>query len=170
MNPWAIVGVLLALAAAYLGGDYRGHGRGLNEQKVADQGQFDQVNRERTQQQADAAELLRAAAAGNMLLTEQRDALKTQLGELREKDRVATDTNRQRFAGLGLRFRAPQGDASGQGGAGAPSSPDRPSGPASGPTVELPSSIASDLRQLTFEADTLADAYRECKGYVDLVR
>lgn len=58
MNPWIIVAFILALIGAYFGGERHGRGAGVDAQKVADQSQFDQINRDLEKQKATAASIL----------------------------------------------------------------------------------------------------------------
>lgn len=170
LNPYIIIGTLIALAAAFFGGDHIGHGRGVNEQKVANQREFDRIEGERTKQKAEANALYRQAQADIIALQTERDKLKTELEKKREIDRKATDDDRAKFSGLGLRFQ-PAEDAGHRGdGICSKGSGTNAAGPADPATIELPASLTAELRQIAFDADKLADDYRECYGYAQAVK
>jgi len=165
MNPYLIIGAVFAVITIAAGSYGIGHGHGINEQKVADQAQFDTINREREQQKAEAVALYRSAQADIITLQAERDRFKTQLEKTREQDRTATDSTRNRLAGLGLRFRTEQGVGPGPDCAGTLPGIAHPAGTAPAATVELPGALARDLRSLTGDADQLADDYRQCYAY-----
>ena len=54
VNPWIIVGFLIALAAAVAGGYFKGESDGVTKQKVEDQAQFDAINKKLSDQKAEA--------------------------------------------------------------------------------------------------------------------
>lgn len=165
MNPSTILIAIVAALAIAAGAYTVGRGHGINAQKVADQAQFDAINRGIEKQKADANALYRTAQADIIALQAERDRFKTQLEKNREQDRTATDAARDRLAGFGLRFRPQQAGGSGQGCPGTlPGSPN-PAGAASAPVVELPAALARRLRSIAHDADQLADDYRQCYGY-----
>jgi hypothetical protein len=170
MNPWLILGVVLALAGVFAGGDHFGYGRGINEQKVADQAEFDRFNRERDEQKAEANDKYRKQQDANLALMAERDQLKTHLEKEREKNRKATDDLRARYAGLGLRFAVPQSAGLGRGGGCAQGAATDPASAAGATVVQLPDALAADLRSLQYAADQLADDYRQCYDYAQRVR
>lgn len=170
MNPYIIIGALIALAAAFFGGDHLGHGRGVNEQKVADQKQFDQINAERAKQKAEANALYQQAQADIIALQADRDALKTTLEKEREEARKTTDDLRTKYAGLSLRFRSVQSGGNRQDGAGAKGAGGNPASPAATTVLQLPDQVAGNLRQLAFDADKLRDDYALCYGYANKVK
>lgn len=169
MNPYLIIGALLALAAAAGGGFYEGHKTGIDGQKVADQAQFDAINAGLTKQKADAAALLAQANADNAALAVARDTLKTTLETEREKNRAATDSLHTQLAGVGLRFRA-QGAGCGASGGGTQAAGTDPAAAQSSAVVQLPDALAASLRQLAYDADKLRDDYALCYGYATQVR
>lgn len=170
MNPYLIIGALIALSAAFFGGDYLGHGRGVNEQKVADQKKFDEINAERATQKAEANAIYQQAQADIIALQVERDALKTTLEKEREEARKTTDDLRTKYAGLSLRFRSVQSGGDRENGAGTQGAGSNPAGPATASVLQLPDQVAGNLRQLAFDADKLRDDYAECYGYANKVK
>lgn len=165
MNPWTICAALVLVIGAALGGYTTGRAAGVNAQKVADQAAFDEIDQKLTAQKAEANAAYRAFQEHNLALVVERDQLKTNLEKRHAQDAAATDADRRRFAGLGLRFAAAENAGCGDRRLGASSAEADAARPDSAAAVELPAAITSDLRQLTFEADQLADAYRKCYGY-----
>lgn len=170
MNPYLIIGALVALAAAFGGGDYLGHGRGIDEQKVADQKIFDQINAGLAKQKAEANALYQQAQADIIALQAERDDLKTTLEKEREEARKTTDDLRSKYAGLSLRFRSVQSGGNRPNGAGAQSAGGNPASPATASVLQLPDQVAGNLRQLAFDADKLRDDYALCYGYANKVK
>lgn len=168
IGRWMVIVAMITAAVAAFG--LKAYNVGATEQQVADQAQFDGINKAIADRKAEAAKILMARNAENLALMIERDQLKTDLEKTREDNRKVTTAARDRYAGLGLRFKPAKvaGRGCGRGGAAAASA-----GPAAvdgAAAVELPGKIASDLRQLTFDADTLADEYRKCYGYAHRVR
>lgn len=165
MNPYIIIAALVALIGTWFGGQATGHRAGVAEQQAADQVRFDKVNQALTDQKTEANAAYRAIQEHNLALVVERDKLKSDLEKEHAKNAAATDAVRRDLAAASLRYAAaeatrPGGCSLGAGSAGSgATSPDEPA------AVELPAPITSDLRQLVFEADQLADAYRECYGY-----
>lgn len=170
MNPYLIIGALIALAAAFFGGDYLGHGRGIDEQKVEDQKQFDQINDGLAKQKAEANTIYRQAQADIITLQTERDALKTTLENEREAARKTTDDLRTKYAGLSLRFKSAKTAGDRGNSAGTQSAGSNPAGPAAASVLQLPDQVAVDLRQLAFDADTLKDDYAKCYGYAEKMK
>lgn len=170
MNPWLIVGFLVALIVAAAGGFKAGDTYGTDQQKVADQVEFDRINQGIADQKTKAASLLAQKNAENLALMEERDTLKTNLEKEHAQAQAATAAARDHFAGLGLRFKPAEapGCRLGSGCAGSPATD--AAGTHAAPTVELPAAITASLRSIAFDADNLADAYRECYGYAQQVR
>lgn len=165
MNPWIILAAVIALAGASLGGYTTGRSAGVNAQKVTDQTRFDEINQALTDQKAEANAAYRSFQEHNLALVVERDRLKTDLEKRHAQDAAATDADRRHYAGLGLRFRPAENAGSGNCGLSTGSAEADASSPDAAAAVELPATITSDLRQLTFESDQLADAYRKCYGY-----
>ncbi|HQR02486.1 MAG: hypothetical protein JSR19_06925 [Proteobacteria bacterium] len=169
-NPWIILGVVLALAGSFVAGDLHGHKQGIAEQKVADQAQFDKINAERAEQIATANAAYRKAQHDNLALMVERDQLKTRLEKEHAANQKATDDLHARYAGVGLRFNLAQGTGLGGSGQRAEGTGSNAAGIGSTAVVQLPDSIAANLRQLAYDADQLADSYRECYGYAEQVK
>lgn len=165
MNPYSIIAALLIAMGLWFGGEYRGHSTGVAEQKVADQIQFDKINAGLTKQKTDAATLYQNVQASIIALQTERDTFKTQLGEQHAKDQAATDAARSRYSNLKLRFRATQGERCGGSSSGSVPGSTNPTGATGAKTVELPTAVTSNLRQLAFDADQLADNYRLCYNF-----
>jgi len=162
----AIISIVIAFAVGG-GGYYAGHKNGSNAQKAEDQAQFDKINGERAAQKADANALLQKIEAG--IIEQQRSwadqnlRLEKQSAELNK----ANDDLRAALSTHGLRFTIPAlkggADRTCSPGANGPktSAPGTPS-----PTlIQLPDSIAGNLRQLVFDADQLNVQYRKCYQY-----
>lgn len=170
VNPYLIIGAMLAIAASFFCGDYVGHGRGIDEQKVSDQREFDRISAEIMKQKAEASALYRQAQADIIALQVERDRLKNELEAKREIDRKATDDRRTEFAGRGLRFNPIEDPRAREDGGGPQGAGSNPASPVTPTALELPASLTASLRLLAFDADKLADDYRECYGYAVKVR
>lgn len=160
-NPYVLLALFIALAAAIAGAGYEGHKFGVDQQKAADQGQFDAFNKQVDANKAQAAALLAKANADILAAITERDQAKHQLEVTYAQAQQATDTLRTQFASQRLRFTIPT-PAAGNGGGGTDgTAPDanRPAGPT---VVQLPDQISSDLWQLAYDADKLKDAYAAC--------
>ena len=170
MNPYTALGAVLLALGLFFGGEHVGHTRGVNAQQVKDQAQFDQINAGITAAKAKANEIYRQAQDANLALATERDQLKTTLEAERETNRVTTDSLRSKYSAASLRFKLTQNSGYGAG-CGSAKAPGADSSVAAAPpVVQLPDKIAADLRQLTFDADTIVDNYRECYGYANKVR
>lgn len=167
MNPLAALILMIVIAA---GGFFAGHHVGENAQKVADQAQFDGINQKLADQKTEAAGILKERNAENLALMAERDQLKTDLEKTREDNRKATDDLRRKYSSVGLRFQPAQAAGAGCGGRGAEGASADPSGVDAPTAVELPAALTASLRQIAYDADTLADEYRECYGYAQAVR
>lgn len=170
LNPYFIIGALIAAAALFFGGDHLGHTRGVNEQKVTDQLQFDKINDERTQQKDEANRLYQGAQANIIALIAERDKLNHDLEVKDAEHKQVTAGLAAKYAGLELRFRAAQGAGDRANGAGTNGSgPNAPSAD-DAPVLQLPDQITRDLRKLTRDADELKDAYSTCYAYANQVK
>lgn len=170
MNPYLILTFVLAVIAAGVGGCTYGHGTGIDEQKAADQVQFDKYNQDIADQKTQANALYRKAQDANLALMTERDQLKTTLEKQHAINKANTAALRDKYFGVGLRFSTRQTPGLGSGGGIA-------QGPGTDPAidepttlVQLPGEIAADLRRLAFDADQLADDYRKCYGYAEKVK
>lgn len=170
VNPILILVIGLVWLGSLVGVGKWQHTAGVTAQKVADQVQFDTINQKLADQKTEAAEVLKKANANNLALMVERDRLKTTLEKTREENRQATAAARDHYAGLGLRFQPAEAAGCGRGGGGAPGTGANPSGADAAPAVELPAAITASLRQITYDADTLADEYRKCYGYAQRVK
>ena len=172
MNQYIIIALvwLSSLLGVGVWQNHSGHVAGVNAQKVSDQVQFDKINQERADQKTAANAEYRKVQDENLALMADREAFKTTLEKEREKNRIATNALRDKYSSVGLRFATGQGAGLGRcscstqsPGANSPSS-DGPS------VVQLPDKVTSDLRQLEYDADTLADEYRKCYSYAQQVK
>jgi hypothetical protein len=170
MNPYLIIGFIVALIFVGAGGFKVGDTYGTNQQKAADQEQFDDINQKLAGQKTEAAGILKTKNAENLALMVERDTLKTNLEKEHAQAQAATAAARDHFAGLGLRFQPAEaaGCRLGSGCAGSPQAD--PSGAHGAAVVELPAAVTASLRSIAYDADTLADSYRECYGYAQQVK
>lgn len=164
-SPTAIVFALLLWIASIVGIGSWQHHQGELSKGAEDQKQFDQINDDLATQKSDAAAILARNMADNVALMTERDSLNTQLEKAHAQHTTDTNALRDRFAGVGLRFKPTEAAGCGPGGADKVSTAASPSVPAAGADVELPTAIAGRLRQLAFDADTLADNYRMCLSW-----
>lgn len=167
--PYRILGVLLLALALVAGGYAYGHHNGVDSQKVVDQAQIDKINQGIADQKVQANALYRSAQDANLALMTERDHLKTTLEKEHANNQIATTALRDKYAGLGLRFNA-ESPRLGSGGRGTQSAGTDTASAASPAVVQLSDETAIALRSLAFDADQLADAYRECYGYANQVR
>lgn len=170
MNPYAIIAALVVAIGLWFGGDHVGHTRGINEQKVADQGKFDKVNADLTENKAEAAGILKTKNAEILALMIERETLKTTLEKDREKNRVATNALRDKYASIGLRIELGKDSGRWPGGGSASSTVVNSTGVDAAAILQLPDTVTGNLRQLVFDADNLADEYRKCYGYAQQVK
>lgn len=170
MNPYLILTFVLAVIAAGVGGCTYGHGTGIDEQKAADQVQFDKYNQDIADQKTQANALYRKAQDANLALMTERDQLKTTLEKQHAINKAATAALRDKYFGVGLRFTARQTSGFGSGGGSAQDPGPDSASPGPATLVQLPGEIAANLRRLAFDADQLADEYRKCYGYANQVR
>lgn len=169
MNPYIILGIVLSLIAAGGAGFAAGDHVGAADQKAADQVQFDKINQATADQKTQVNAMYRQKQDANLALMTERDQLKTTLEKEHANHQAATAALRDKYAGLGLRFIAEAPRLGNGGGCTQSAGVDTASAePAA--IVQLPGEIAADLRRLAFDADQLADDYRECYGYANQVR
>lgn len=172
MNIYFIILIawIASLAGFGLYENHAGHVSGVNEQKVVDQKEFDKINAERTQQKAEAAKLLQNAQAGIITLQQERDKLKTTLGEQDAKNRKDVLVLNANLASARLRFRTAQGAGDRTDSGGSLPSTSNPASAQPAPIVQLPDALAEDLRRFALDADLLAADYKLCYGYATKVR
>lgn len=165
LNPWLILAAVLALVGVGAGGYYAGHSAGVNTQRVADQTQFDKINADLTTQKTAANKLLADAQTKDIANAEHNQQIAQEIEHRDENNRAKTAALQQQYSGLSLRYAAATDPRRGQGG----SSPDPAASAAPsaepGPIVQLPNSLAANLRQYATDADGLADEYRKCLDY-----
>jgi hypothetical protein len=164
-----LVGIIM-LVAATVAGEHFGHTRGVNEQKVEDQVVFDNYHNAVEEQKSQASALLVKVQATIIAEQEAGAAFKNQLEIDRAKNRDDVDALRRKYADSKLRFIAPAtGQTSGCGGGsgGSAGTEGKASGPDAPTVVQLPDSIAGNLRQLTLDADKLSGEYATCYRYVN---
>lgn len=167
INPWVILGVVLAIGAANVEGRWEGHKAGVNAQAMVDQKAIDAVNAQIADNKAEAASKLRDAYAENVRLQGLQDAFKHKL----EIEHVANQEKSNKLAAAysaySLSFTrtidSGRGDGSGD------SSADKTKSASAQQTedVQLPDQITRDLQILTKDADDLNDDYKLCYGYIN---
>jgi hypothetical protein len=170
MNPFLIIVIGLVWLGSLAGVGKWQYIAGVTAQKVADQVQFDVINQKLADQKTEAAAVLKRSNADNLALLVERDRLKTTLEKEYATNQATTAAARDRYAGLGLRFQPAQVAECGSGGGSAQGASADSAGAGASASVQLPDEIAGDLRQIAFDADTLADNYRKCFGYAQKVK
>lgn len=169
MNPTLILAAILAVIATFGIGFSSGRHAGIVDQKAVDQVQFDKINRDTAEQKTQANALYRKKQDDNLALMLERDQLKTRLEKQHATNQANTAALRDKYTGLGLHFTA-EAPRLGNGSRCAPSPGADPASNEPAAVVQLPGEIAENLRRLAFDADSLADDYRKCYGYVEQVR
>jgi len=160
LNPYVLIGLLIAAIALGAGGYLSGEKNGHNAQKAIDQAQFDKVNADITENKRVANNALIAAQQGIIQIQQQRDAFKQQLGEQHVKDQASTDAIHNLLLNSRLQFTA---EVTGRGASGTSYVPSasNPSGDNGTAVCQLPTTIEGNLRQLTLDADNLRNDYKE---------
>ncbi len=158
MNPYLIIGLMVAGLSLATGGYVLGNKNGRNAQAVLQQAEFDRVNATLTENKRVASNALLEAQADIIKLQSDRDAFKTKLGEQYAKNRADTDAIRDSLFNSRLQFNA---EITGCGaGSGSPlSTSGNTASDNASATCELPATITANLRQLTLDADRLRDDY-----------
>ena len=165
MNPYIIIAVLLAIAGAFGAGEFDGHKRGTVAQAIADQKQFDAINAQIVTQKMEAHSMLEKAQADIITAQAAADSFKTQLEKDSETRQTQIDTLRRQYAGVSLRFKSAQAPGCGASSAGASSAQGTAPSPDGGAVVQLPDTVAANLRQLTVDGDTLISEYKKCRDF-----
>lgn len=173
MSP-AIIKVLIFAAlmiGAAVAGDQFGHRRGVNEQKVEDQIQFDTINAQRAAQKVTANALYRGAQAEIITLQEARANLHNQLGTEHAANQTATNNLRRELSSVRLHFAAQQG-AGGYwpDGPGTTSPTPNPAGDASPAVCVVSREVDEALKAIVYDADSLRDDYTLLYNYVHRVK
>jgi hypothetical protein len=169
MNPWVILAIVLTLGATHTGAYTLGYGNGVNAQKVADQEQFDKLNKDIADQKAQANAKYRDALGSIIALQTERDKFKNQLGEQREKNREVTTKLADAYAAYQLRFSVTEVARCWRGGRYTQGAECDAASPAKTTTVQLPDAITANLRRLAKDADELNDDYKACYAYANQV-
>jgi len=170
-SPWLILIFVLAVAGAGISGYRMGHTNGVNDQKVADQGEFDTINKKLADQKTEANAKYRAAQDANLALMTERDRFKTQLEQADVKKRNEINALRTQYAGNSLRFQLKQIDRGcGTSSGSAQATTAVPSGDDATTFVQLPDQIAGNLRQLAYDADQLNADYKTCYDYANQIK
>jgi hypothetical protein len=169
VNPWVILGFVVALATTNLGSYFYGVDIGKDKQAVADQVQFDEINKKLTDQKAEANAKYRDAQGSIIALQEQRDKFKNQLGEQREKNREVTTKLADAYSAYQLRFSVTEVARCWRGGRYTQGAECDAASPAKTTTVQLPDSLTASLRRIVKDADDLNDDYKACYAYANQV-
>jgi hypothetical protein len=171
VNQYFIIALLWAASLVGLGlyENNAGHTTGVNEQKVADQKQFDTINQKTADQKAEANRMFREMQDINLATAVERDKLKTKLEKEHAANQKVTADLSAKYSGLKLRFTAQvagSGDGSGS-----------PQGPAVGGTgaqpatvIQLPDALTAGLRSIVTDADNLAADYKLCYDYANQIK
>lgn len=168
--PYRIIaGALIWLASLAAIGVWQ-HGSGRDAQARADQVEFDRINAAIAQQKTIAADTYRTAQATIIATLAERDKFKTQLEQDHAKNQADTAALRDKYSGLGLRLPAAEGAGRWPGGAGAVPPAADSAGAQPAASVQLSDATASALRGLAYDADSLADDYRQCYAWATRLR
>ncbi len=158
MNPYLIIGLMVAGLSLVTGGYALGNKNGRNAQAVLQQAEFDRVNATLTENKRVAANALLQAQADIIKLQSDRDTFKTKLGEQYAKNRADTDAIRDRLLNSRLQFDSEiTGCWAGSGST--LSTSGNTAGNNASARCELPATITENLQQLTLDADRLRDDY-----------
>lgn len=160
MSPWAILAIVVAFGGCLAGAEHFGDVRGTNQQKVADQTQFDKVNADLAKNKADAAQIYETEQAKIIALQGERDAAKTQLENEHADNEKATNALRSQLAGERLRFAAAQDTGSRAGGAGAMPANANPASDSTAAVCVVSDAVDADLKSIAYDADSLRDDYK----------
>jgi len=138
---------------------------GALAQASKDQERFNQISADVLKQQKEANDIISRAAADQAALAQERDQFKTQLEAEHAQNQAISNALRDQYAHLQLRFQSAE-NRCGPSGASAVSTTSSTSLPTAPAECVIPDAIAGNLRQLTADADTLADNYRTCYQFV----
>jgi hypothetical protein len=169
MNPWVILGAVVFYFASLFGADQFGHSRGINQQKVISQAQFDKTNSDLADQKAFANQRYRDAQNSILALQADRDKFKQLLGAKNVENQNITNKLRDTYAAYGLRFQSAENTGCGHSAGFTESGTGNGAGNAETKIVQLPETITRNLRQLAYEADQLNDDYKLCYDYANKV-
>lgn len=166
MNPYAILGGVVALLLSLWGAEHAGETRGHALEHVTMQAKLDKVADDLALQHRQAATLMAdaaSAAARTAALEAQRTADRD---AIHAKDQAITESNRRVLAarnGGRLQFAGTCATAGrGASGGGAMPAAADGAGADGAATVKLSEAASRDVRDLVLDADRLADEYRRC--------
>lgn len=168
MNTYVAIGAVALLAASHLGAERYGHQAGVNQQKVADQVEFDNYKQQIKEQTAAAnRQYIEAQNSVTQALVEL-DAFKTNLENVRAKSKDEIELVRRQYATVGLRFTT-TAKAAGCGDSNQSTGNSKDETPRAKATVsvQLPETLTANLRQLALDADNLNSEYGVCYRYVN---
>lgn len=159
LNPWVILGAMLALLVL-VGVVYtQGHSDGVDDQKLADQAEFNRINAELTEQKAKANTLWREKATANAERATEVGKLTHQLGVQHEENRQLTDRNRLALDALRLRWKSTESPGRGDSGRGAEANPGGTASSTEAAICEFPEALDRSLKEILADADRLRDNY-----------
>lgn len=150
---------------AFTAGYLAGHKNGENGQKVSDQALFEKINKDLTDQKAEANNALEAAYAKNAADAASQAARTHDLEERHVQDSAATAAANARAPRI-LRITVPS-PGCGASSPGPSASQAAASGANATTTVELPAEVSRRILAVGFDANTLADNYRACFAFVN---
>ena len=159
LNPWIILAVVLSIIGAGGGGFASGHHFGTASQKVADQAEFDRINKQTADNKAIAEAKYRNAQA--VIIQQAADMAQSdnQREKRRQSDVKTINDLRSRYASIGLRFSTGQVAGFGRCSIGASIPGTDPSGNNGSTEIQLPDEIARRLQEIAYDADALKVDY-----------
>lgn len=160
LNPWVILAIVCAIVGAGGGGFIEGKSYGTDRQKVADQVQFDAINKQTADNKTRADAIYRGAQAIIIQQAADRSIADNKREQERQNHAKTINDIRARYDGVGLHFTA--GQTSGLGG-GSISTNLQSADPTSHPAaadVQLPDAITRRIRSVGYDADALSIDYR----------
>jgi hypothetical protein len=170
-NPYFIIAALLSLLCSFGAGEWHGNRIGKLTQSAADQLLFRKYEADITAQKAKANNLYQAALEANVVTMAERDKFKTTLENEYAAHQATTNQLHAQYASNRLRYSVTATDS------GCRTSSSGTQVTSSDPSIttftselQLPDEITSNLQQLAFDADQLADAYRKCYDYAQQVK
>ena len=159
LNPWIILAVVLAIVGAGGTGFAGGHHFGTAAQKVADQAEFDRINKQIAERKATADAMYRNAQAVIIQQAADREESDHQREKERQSNVKTINDLRSRYAAVGLRFSTGQASGLGRCGIGTSSPGTDPSGHDGTAEIQLPDAITRRLRDIAYDADALIVDY-----------
>lgn len=162
LNPYAILAAIIFWLGSLASVGWWQHNAGRDAQKAADQVRFDKINADLTAQKTIAINTFQTAQATIIATLAERDKFKTKLETDHAKNIKTIDDLRNKYAGIGLRFAAPKDAGCWTGSKSPMPTAANPASTEPAPIVQLPDTIANDLRALVFDADKLAVEYKKC--------